>query len=190
MGLTGRERNAFLFGDLTPPKTAFLAALFAALFALPLAKAAAREGETLVDVRTARLLTKESLVKTFGPKAGKFHYDSRMLRAAQIAEARARKHSQKRCWRYVKTALLEADVIDSYPKTAYAKQAGQELVTEHGFRRLPIKDPFKAPVGSVIVYGGKGAGHVEIRTAGGFVSDFESATPSKRPLLGVFVKPL
>src|SRR5690606_26627252 len=105
-----------------------------------------------------------------------------MIRAAKIAEARARKHSVRRCWRYVKTALLEADVVDSYPKTALAKEAAAELTQNHGFKRLPIRDPFKAPVGSVLVYGGRGPGHVEIRTAGGFVSDFESDKPSKRPL--------
>lgn len=112
-----------------------------------------------------------------------------MVRAAKIAEDRARKHSIRSCWRYVKTALLAAEVIDSYPKTAYAKQAGEELSRLHGFQRLPIIDPFKAPIGSVLVYGGKGAGHVEIRTVAGFVSDFESTTPSKRPLIGVYVKP-
>ena len=112
-----------------------------------------------------------------------------MLQAAQIAADRARQHSIRSCWRYVKTALVDANVISSYPKTAYAKQAGDELVGEHGFRRLSIRDPFLAPVGSVLVYGGRGAGHVEIRTAGGFVSDFISQKPSKRPLLGIFVKP-
>jgi len=147
------------------------------------------EGESLFDIHTARKLAKQEAMSRFGPKASSFRYDARMIRAAKIAETRARKHSIKRCWRYVKTALLEADVIDSYPKTAYAKQAAQELTEKHGFRRLPIKDPFKAPVGSVLVYGGRGAGHVEIRTTDGFVSDFESAKPSKRPLLGVFVKP-
>jgi hypothetical protein len=89
----------------------------------------------------------------------------------------------------VKEALLAANVVDTYPQTALAKQAGDELINRHGFRRLAISDPFKAPIGSVIVYGGAGAGHVEIRTAEGFVSDFESPTPSKRPLLGIFIKP-
>ena len=32
------------------------------------------------------------------------------------------------------------------------------------------------------------AGHVEIRTKNGFVSDFRSKTPSKRPLIGVYAK--
>ena len=148
-----------------------------------------RPGRPIVDIKTARQLTKEDAVKRFDPKAGNIRYDSRMLRAAKIAEERARKHSQRRCWRYVKNALLAAEVVDTYPKTAYAKQAGEELSRNHGFRRLPIVDPMKAPIGSVLVYGGKGPGHVEIRTMAGFVSDFESPKPSKRPLIGVYVKP-
>ena len=125
----------------------------------------------------------------FGPKADGVRYDSRMIHAAQIAEARARQHSIRSCWRYVKEALLQANVVNTYPQTALAKQAGDELINKHGFSRLSIRDPFKAPLGSVLVYGGPGAGHVEIRSKGGFVSDFESPTPSRRPLLGIFVKP-
>ena len=183
--MTDRLKSGFLSGVLT------ISRLFLAiLILLPVLGATAHaSGESLFDIQTARRLAKEDAMKRFGPKASSFRYDARMLRAAKIAEDRARKHSIKRCWRYVKTALLEADVIDTYPQTAYAKQAGQELTTKHGFKRLPIRDPFKAPVGSVLVYGGQGAGHVEIRTADGFVSDFESAKPSRRPLLGVFVKP-
>jgi len=128
-------------------------------------------------------------IRWFGPKAAGVHYDSRMIHAAEIAEQRAHQHSIARCWRYVKDALLAANVVKSYPKTALAKEAGEELTHAHGFRRLSINDPFKAPIGSVLVYGGRGAGHVEIRTYAGFVSDFQSPTPSKRPLLGVYVKP-
>jgi hypothetical protein len=41
----------------------------------------------------------------------------------------------------------------------------------------------------VLVYGAsQAAGHVEIRTQNGFVSDFVSKTPSRRPLIGVFAK--
>src|SRR6185503_15081013 len=111
------------------------------------------------------------------------------IKAAEIAASRARKHSTKRCWRYVKDALLAADMVDSRPTTVYAKQAASELTKEHGFEKIGEKNPYKAPLGSVLVYGGRGAGHVEIRTARGFVSDFESRRPSSRPLLGVFVKP-
>ena len=128
--------------------------------------------------------------RQFGPNSGKFRYDDRMLRAANIATQRARRHSTKKCWRYVKKAMLAAKLIDSYPKTVYAKQAAIELPRDYGFRKLATRDPYAAPVGSVLVYGGKNAGHVEIRTATGFVSDFASSKPSaRRPLIGIFVKP-
>ena len=114
---------------------------------------------------------------------------SKMVRAATIAQERARAHSRSLCWRYVKEALLASGAVSSYPKTAYAKEAGQELVNNYGFKKLSVRDPYKAPVGSVLVYGArKAAGHVEIRTKDGFVSDFRSKTPSPRPLLGVYTK--
>ena len=144
--------------------------------------------ESLYNPQTAQKLDPEQM-KLFGPQASKFRYDSRMVRAAQIAAERARGHSIARCWRYVKQALLAAKAVDSYPKTAYAKQAGSELQRNHGFKKIKVKDPYKAPVGAVLVYGGRGAGHVEIRTPSGFVSDFASAKPSRRPLVGVYVKP-
>ncbi|MEI7958160.1 MAG: hypothetical protein WCI40_03560 [Verrucomicrobiota bacterium] len=160
------------------------------------AKLSKRAVEAIPDTTTPSLYDRSSaqtpnsgMLNWFGPKADGVRYDSRMIHAAQIAEARARQHSIRSCWRYVKEALLAANVVNTYPGTVYAKQAGDELINKHGFRRLSINDPFKAPVGSVLVYGGRGAGHVEIRTKDGFVSDFESPTPSKRPLLGIFVKP-
>ncbi len=86
-------------------------------------------------------------------------------------------------------ALLASGVIRSPPTTVYAKQAGQELVNNFGFKKLAVSDPYQAPVGSVLVYNAnRAAGHVEIRTKDGFVSDFRSKTSSRRPLLGVFVK--
>ena len=124
-----------------------------------------------------------------GPKASRYRYDARMLNAAKIAQERARRSSTYSCWRYVKTALLASKAIGSYPQTVYAKQAGGELQKSYGFKKITVKDPYKAPVGSVLVYGGGGPGHVEIRTASGFVSDFFSMKPSPRPLLGVYVKP-
>ncbi|HYJ07053.1 MAG TPA: hypothetical protein VEX43_18125 [Chthoniobacterales bacterium] len=115
--------------------------------------------------------------------------DPRLMRAASIAQERSHAHSKSRCWRYVKEALLASGVIDSRPKTALAKQAANELVQDYGFRKLPIRDPFAAPIGSILVYNARGAaGHVEIRTKNGFVSDFRSKTPSRRPLMGVYVK--
>src|SRR4029453_3303558 len=115
--------------------------------------------------------------------------DPKLRRAATIAEERARAHSLKKCWSFVKEALVAAGVVKSRPETPLAKQAGQELVNNYGFKKLPVTDPYQAPIGSVLVYGAKrAAGHVEIRTEDGFVSDFRSKTPSRRPLLGIFAK--
>jgi hypothetical protein len=117
------------------------------------------------------------------------HIDRKLMQAATIAQERAHAHSRSRCWHYVKDALLASGVIDSRPKTALARQAAQELVSNYGFKRLSVNDPFSAPVGSVLVYGtSRTVGHVEIRTRDGFVSDFRSKTPSPRPLLGVYAK--
>jgi hypothetical protein len=115
--------------------------------------------------------------------------DSRLVRAATLAQERAHAHSRSRCWHYVKDALLASGVIDSRPKTELARDAASELVNHYGFKRLSITDPFAAPVGSVLVYGtSRSVGHVELRTKDGFVSDFRSPTPSRRPLMGVYAK--
>jgi hypothetical protein len=117
------------------------------------------------------------------------HIDGRLMQAATIAQERAHAHSRSRCWHYVKDALLASGVIDSRPKTELARDAATELVSNYGFKRLPVSDPFSAPVGSVLVYGtARSVGHVELRTRDGFVSDFRSKTPSRRPLLGVYAK--
>jgi hypothetical protein len=113
----------------------------------------------------------------------------KLLRAATIAEERANAHSRERCWRYVKEALLSSGAVSSYPQSVNAKDAAKELVNNYGFKKLSVRDPYKAPVGSVLVYNAKnGAGHVEIRTKHGFASDFRSRIPSPRPLIGVYSK--
>jgi len=115
--------------------------------------------------------------------------DNRLVQAATLAQERAHAHSRSRCWHYVKDALLASGVIDSRPKTELARDAASELVNNYGFKRLSITDPFAAPVGSVLVYGtARSVGHVELRTKDGFVSDFRSPTPSRRPLMGVYAK--
>ncbi len=117
------------------------------------------------------------------------HIDSRLMQAATIAQERAHAHSRSRCWHYVKDALLASGVIESRPKTELARDAASDLVSNYGFKRLSVTDPFSAPVGSVLVYGTtRSVGHVELRTRDGFVSDFRSKTPSRRPLLGVYAK--
>lgn len=85
---------------------------------------------------------------------------------------------------------MEAQAIPTRPATPWAKQAGEELCTKYGFMKLKLSDPYRAPVGAVIVYGGRDAGHVELRATSGFVSDFFSSSPYPRPLVGIFVKPI
>ncbi|MGH8102577.1 MAG: hypothetical protein ACREIW_14880 [Chthoniobacterales bacterium] len=115
--------------------------------------------------------------------------DPRLMRAATIAEERANARSRLRCWHYVKEALLAAGAVNSYPKTAYAIEAGQELTRNYGFRRLPVHDPYAAPVGAVLIYGTReGGGHVEIRTRDGFVSDYHSKDRCAYPLVAVYAK--
>jgi len=143
---------------------------------------------TSVDVIQSYQPTKIGRPFATGAKSDR-QLDPKLMHAATIAEERAHAHSRRQCWHAVKEALLASGVISSRPKTEYAKQAGQELVSNYGFRKLPVNDPYQAPVGSVLVYNAnRAAGHVEIRTNDGFVSDFRSKTPSRRPLLGIFVK--
>lgn len=112
----------------------------------------------------------------------------RTLAAAELAVRRAKPSPSYRCWRSVKKDLVAARIIPSYPSTQYAKDAGRELEAQYGFRKLPLRDPRMAPLGSILVYGGSGAGHVEFRSREGYVSDFVSPKPSPRPLLGIYVK--
>jgi hypothetical protein len=110
------------------------------------------------------------------------------MRAATIAEERANAHSKGRCWHYVKEALLNAGAVSSYPKTAYAAEAGNELVHSYGFTRLKVRDPYAAPVGAVLVYANGKAGHVEIRTKDGFASDYHSRNACYYHLIAAYAK--
>ncbi len=116
--------------------------------------------------------------------------DPKLTRAATFAEERSSARSQARCWRYVKEALVGSGAIASYPTTNYACQAGDELVRNYGFHKLSIRDPYQAPLGAVLVYGqgSNGAGHVELRTKDGFVSDYHSKNRCKYPLIAAYVK--
>ena len=73
-------------------------------------------------------------------------------------------------------------------KTPYATQAGDELVRRYGFKRLPIRDQFAAPVGSILVFGHGAQGHVSIRTKTGFVSDYWTSNRCIYPLVAVYAK--
>ena len=159
------------------------------LATLLLTACGAAKGEvSLFDRNRAR--TPSTWEQSFlGSKSGSLHYDPRMIRAVQIARQRANPRMTWHCWRSVKDALLAAQVVDVRPKSAWAKDAGDELCRNYGFKKLRTRNPYAAPVGAVIVYGGKDAGHVELRMKDGFVSDFISRTPYPRPLVGIFVKP-
>lgn len=122
-----------------------------------------------------------------------FKVSPKLIKAGQIAIKKAKKKSHRLCWRYVKKSLLSSGAINSYPKSDYAKNAGEELVKFYEFKRLPIENPWLAPEGSVIVYTSRRAGHVEIKTKDKngkvlFVSDYISRTPSGRALVGIYAK--
>lgn len=112
--------------------------------------------------------------------------DPKLQRAATIAQERANAHSRAQCWHYVKEALVAAGAVNSYPQSAYAYEAGEELSRVYGFKKLPMRDPYAAPLGAVLVYGGRG--HVEIRTKDGFASDYYSKERCFYPLLAVYGK--
>src|SRR5437588_4296960 len=185
------------------PKTTPLAPCFIAISACSLLFATAANGQ-LVESAKSRFIFKDADGKTdsaevvtkYIPKKiahplakADGSVDPKLRRAATIAEDRAHAHSRTQCWHYVKEALVASGAVSSYPKSVYAKEAGRELVNNYGFKTLSVRDPYKAPVGSVLVYNAKnGAGHVEIRTKGGFASDFRSKIPSPRPLIGVYTK--
>lgn len=155
---------------------------------LAIAPSALRAEDSLIDRKSMRSLSPEEQ-RSFGPKSGGLQYDPRMIRAAQIAEQRANPRMTWHCWKYVKDALLAANVVSSRPESAWARQAGVELTSNYGFKKINTMNPYAAPVGAVIVYGGQDAGHVELRTESGFASDFISRRPYPRPVLGIYVKP-
>ncbi len=145
----------------------------------------ARDGR----INSARIV-RRPLGKTHLPATIDSRLDPRLRRAATIAEERSHARTKARCWRYVKQALLAAGAVKYYPKTNRAVDAGKELVRNHGFKKLPVRDPYDAPVGSVLVYwkGAGGVGHVELRTKNGFASDYRSKRRCYYPLLAVYGK--
>jgi hypothetical protein len=140
----------------------------------------------VTSVRIIRRFWKKPIVHAFAHVDPRI--DPKLLRAASIAEERASARSHLRCWQYVKEALVAAGAVSSYPKTACAAEAGQELASTFGFRQLSIRDPYAAPIGTVLVYGNRDRGHVEIRTKDGFVSDYHSKNRCFYPLIAVYGK--
>ena len=138
------------------------------------------------------------------------------LRAAKIARDSVLPRSAGKCYRYVKRALLGGGAVDHYLGGASAIEAGPILI-QQGFVDIlnlsaaGIKSPYDAPLGAVIVYKATATatdrnrihGHIEIRTADGFASDYFSPrartlarengltlnAANGRSVAGVYVKP-
>jgi len=141
------------------------------------------------SVGSARIIRRYRRVPVVRPDATvDSRLDPRLRKAATIAQERAHVRSKAKCWRAVKEALVASGVISSYPKTNYATQAGEELVRSYGFKKLPVRNEFAAPIGSVLVYGHGTAGHVSIRTKSGFASDYWTRNRCKYRLTGVYGK--
>lgn len=141
---------------------------------------------TVGSARIMRHYWRLSVVRPDAPVDDRI--DPRLRKAATIAQERANARSRSRCWQYVKTALVKSGVLNSYPTTPYATQAGDELVRRYGFKKLPIHDQYAAPVGSILVFGHGTRGHVSIRTKTGFVSDYWTSNRCIYPLVAVYAK--
>lgn len=85
------------------------------------------------------------------------------------------------CARFVKEAYLAMGCVKSYPNCGSAKNCDGPMrklgFSDYRINGTKVMNPCDAPVGAAIVYGGKGAGHMEIRTRRGFLSDYLSLAP-------------
>ncbi|HUD30035.1 MAG TPA: LysM peptidoglycan-binding domain-containing protein [Novosphingobium sp.] len=138
------------------------------------------------------------------------------VKSASIARQAVLPRSIGKCYRYVKRALLNGGAVGHYLGGEAANEAGPLLVREGfvdilGLAAAGIRSPYDAPVGAVIVYKATPTatdrnriyGHIEIRTADGFASDYFSPrartgarenglainSASGRVVCGVYVKP-
>lgn len=112
------------------------------------------------------------------------------------------------CAYYVRKALAGTLLPKGTGPLGDAKHVGCRL-QEHGMKNLCktgcssksytcMMDPYAAPAGSVLIYDNVGrgchpAGHIEIRTSNGFISDYFSTRPRNagnkcRRLIGIWVK--
>jgi LysM repeat protein len=149
--------------------------------------------------------TEAPRVNTGPLNATNLNLDPRSVRAADLAERRAGARSQGLCYRYVKQALQASGAVNTYLAGGSAIQAGPQLQRQ-GYVNLlnrpgfNIRSAYDAPVGAVLVYSGGQHGHIEIRTRGGFASDYASANARTgaaenglsgrgRTLVGVYVLP-
>jgi hypothetical protein len=96
------------------------------------------------------------------------------------------------CLRAVRIAVQKAKGMPLKGDVLYAKDFGPVLVEKYKAKPLPIRDPKKAPIGAIIVYDSAAksknpAGHVEIKTKIGYVSDHISKQPYPGPVKGIYL---
>src|SRR5438067_13420884 len=100
--------------------------------------------------QSADIVDKRYPKKIVQPFAGDSMIDPKLRRAATIAEERAHAHSLKKCWQFVKEALVAAGVVNSRPQTPLAKEGGQGLVRTYGFKKLRVAGRDQGPVGEAL----------------------------------------
>ena len=133
--------------------------------------------------------------------------DERVENAIRFALRHSTTYSRGRCTAAVRQALYATGVVPYRitfghgDRRNWAGNTGPQW-EQNGFRNLlatregrrSIQSPYDAPVGAILVYRGTTnrthMGHVEIRHANGFVSDYRSSRPvgSGFELIGVYVK--
>lgn len=129
---------------------------------------------------------------------------SRVVRRTSVSSNR-KSGSIGACYNGVKELLQKSGVTPRRLVGEHAKNAGASL-NKQGFLNLlktdyknKIKSPYDAPVGAIIVYGGGASGHIEVRTATGFISDYNSPNARTgsakaglsgkgRRVIGVYIK--
>lgn len=131
-------------------------------------------------------------------KNGKYIYVP-SIRSCGVIGSKSPTRSAGWCSRHVRFILNDCGALKSgYGLAGEAKNSGKSLENVHEFTKLTTKDPSKAPVGSVIVYGNacshtSSAGHIEIKVSENeYISDFSSSKPGSssacRPVKGIYYK--
>ncbi|WP_068084819.1 hypothetical protein [Polycladidibacter stylochi] len=81
------------------------------------------------------------------------------------ARSRKRRRGMTYCYRYVKKHLLKNGLVNTYLPGGSAYMAKNTL-PKHGFKRLHVSNPTKAPNGAICVYDRDGRhrhGHIEVK---------------------------
>jgi hypothetical protein len=174
---------------------------------------------SIADLPSAEFLTEGDLSDDDGP-IGHSEAIDRYINHPQTKEMirYGKRHagaSRGLCLRGVKKAMFQGGkFFNSYPGVAWAVKFGPEMervrftdiYADAGYRSRIDENMENVPVGCIVLYKGVNLradrnakyGHIEIRTADGFVSDYFSARPrtgawertsgNNRQVTGVFCK--